>query len=35
LIENERKHLEMHLNVLLGDSDDDKDDFEGFEPDEV
>lgn len=35
LIGNERKHLEMHLNVLLGDSDDNKDDFEGYEPDDA
>jgi len=35
LIENERKHLEKHLNVLLEDSADAKVDFECFEPDEV
>jgi len=35
LIENERKYLEMHFNVLLGDSDDHKEDFYGFEPDDV
>ena len=35
LDENERRHLERQWNALVGDSDDDEEDFEGFEPEKV
>ena len=35
LDENERRHLERQWNALEGDSDDDEEDFEGFEPEKV
>ena len=35
LDENERRHLERQWNVLVGGSDDDEEDFEGFEPEKV
>ena len=35
LDENERRHLERQWNALVGDIDDDEEDFEGFEPEKV
>ncbi len=35
LDENERRHLVRQWNVLVGDSDDNEEDFEGFEPEEL
>lgn len=35
LDENERRRMERQWNALVGDSDDDEEDFEGFEPEEL